>query len=67
MKKAASGKQKPTGNSAFGVSIGLCFGVAYGIIFRNFALGIGIGLCLGVGIGATTPKKTDDNDKHQGE
>ena len=40
--------KKSEKNIASGLSIGLCIGVAYGIIFDNLPLGIGIGLCFGV-------------------
>lgn len=31
-----------------GIGTGLCLGVAFGIIFHNFAMGIGIGLLFGL-------------------
>lgn len=33
------------------ISLYLCLGIAYGIIFDNLAIGIGTGLCLGTALG----------------
>ena len=40
-----------------GISIGLCIGVVYGIIFDNLSLGISLGLCFGVVFGTFINKK----------
>lgn len=46
----------------YGVSMGLCFGVAYGIIFDNLALGIAIGMCFGTAFGAGAQGKNKDDE-----
>lgn len=35
-----------------GLSLGICFGAAFGILFDNIAIGIPIGMCFGLGIGS---------------
>ena len=53
-----NGKSPQTAGSY--LTIGICLGVAFGIIFDN----LGMWLCLGVGIGLLAPhmfKKKDDN------
>lgn len=34
--------------SFFGVSIGVCVGIAVGIVFKNLLIGISMSICLGV-------------------
>lgn len=39
------------------LGLGLCFGTAFGIIFKNLAMCIGLGLCFGVALGSSFDKK----------
>lgn len=32
------------------VGLGLCLGVAFGLVFDNLAIGVGVGLAIGVGL-----------------
>lgn len=35
-------------NKIFYLSIGLCFGISYGVIFKNLSIGLIVGLCFGL-------------------
>lgn len=45
------------------LSIWLCLGVAYGIIFDSLTLGIALGLCFGSVFGITKQKKMDGKEE----
>ena len=45
-----------------GISVGLCLGVAFGLMFDNLAIGISVGLCLGLAIGTAIDKDKKDKD-----
>ena len=59
MEEANKNGKSPQTTGSY-LTIGICLGVAFGIIFDNLA----VWLCLGVGIGLLAPhmfKKKDDN------
>lgn len=59
MKKEQKNVKHLTGS----LSIWLCLGVAYGIIFDSLVLGIALGLCFGSVFGITKQKKMDRKDE----
>lgn len=65
MKKTEKNKKNSGTNLASSISIGLCLGAAYGIIFDNIPLGVGLGLCFGSAFGTigSQKKKNDAEDK----
>lgn len=67
MKRNDKNEQSAKKYLSSGISLGLCFGVAYGIIFDNLAIGIGIGLCFGTAFGTITQNKNDDHQKDKDE
>ncbi len=62
MGKTEKNEKKIKKYSIAGLSIGVCMGIAYGIVFHNLALGLGIGLCFGSTFGAVTQKKKDSEE-----
>ena len=50
-------KESETSYVGYGVSLGLCFGAALGMLFGNLSMGAGIGLCFGIVVGTTLDAK----------
>lgn len=51
-------KEKSKGDySSEGISLGMCFGVALGILFDQLSLGISLGMLFGLAIGMAKKKK----------
>ncbi len=48
---------KSRNNISSTLPLGICFGVAFGIIFDQLTMGISLGVCFGVVLGALTKKK----------
>ncbi|WP_306363824.1 hypothetical protein [Nocardia sp. CC227C] len=43
--------------TAFGLSLGLCLGAAYGLLTGNQAVGIGVGMALGAAAGVLSDRR----------
>lgn len=80
-KRESSGKfdidpnEKETDYTSMGISLGLCFGSALGLLFGmlldNLTLGLcygpGIGLCLGIVISSVMKKTNGDKKENKSE
>ncbi len=50
-------EEKTKKESEYYITVGLCLGIAFGVVFDN----IGLGICLGLVLGVTMQKKYANN------
>ena len=48
---------------SMGIAIGLCCGVAYGLLTDQLAVGSGVGLCLGISFGNVIQQKKNQKQR----
>lgn len=50
-------ERKKDDYSANFLPLGLCLGIAFGLIFKQLAVGISLGLCFGIALGTFSKEK----------